>query len=355
MALGEYRSGGVPGQGGADVGYQSPNTMGGYVWQDNGEGGVNYYKTIDTGTATKRVPVTREEFAQQTGQDPGAIEGWVTQQFGTTSPVPGFNDAQSNTPVDTSGGTGDGTGGSTATTPELKTYKGITYDLNNVTDRAAFYKIMSGDIDTELSKTLAAGNLSYAKQLIDTQDQMDQYMHDWNAQGKTLGEGYNQGITARQQFFQGLGGRAYQSAMGTSGQNALNELGKAQTERNYQKGLAENQNTQAKSALETAFNDWQNNLATTAQTNKDTLNTDMSNIQGSQFNAPAQPVLSGQADLTPYTDVTNFNQLATSPAMTSQQKALPNQPAMTLAQYLQQLQPGVTNPLDEVLKGRSYV
>ena len=72
MALGEYRSYTGPGLGGPSQGYQS--NASGYLAVPSSDGGVNYFRKVDTGVATVLQPITREQYAQGTGEDVGSIE-----------------------------------------------------------------------------------------------------------------------------------------------------------------------------------------------------------------------------------------------------------------------------------------
>jgi hypothetical protein len=114
--------------------------------------------------------------------------GLLANQQGTT--IQAQQDAAAAT---ASGGGGSGTAAG-ETTPDIVYLNGIAYDLNNEGDRDAFYQLKSAEIDKQLTQALQTGQLSYAKQLASIQDQMTQYMHDWTAEGETLGKEYNQGI-----------------------------------------------------------------------------------------------------------------------------------------------------------------
>jgi hypothetical protein len=228
-------------------------------------------------------------------------------------------------------------GDGTAQTPNMVTFKGIQYDLNNQADRNAFIQIQSAEVDKKLSDALKSGQLGYAAKLLD-------YKHSWEAQGQTLQEGYNQGQTARQQNYQGLGTRAYQSAMGASGQYALNKLGEAQNERNYQKN-------QYNSGLEQAYNDWIGGAQENAQGQKDTLSTNVANI--GDFNPTS--VSNAQTDLSAYTPAVNFQQFANQPSV-NQGKFVSQAPVQqqTLADYLQQVDPSKqSDTLNQYLLGKT--
>jgi hypothetical protein len=244
-------------------------------------------------------------------------------------------------------------GGGTATQPELVVYNGVTYDLNNPSDRQAFFELKSADIDKQLTEALKTGQLSYAAKLAETQDSLTEFMHSWESQGTELLSGYNQGQTARQQSYQGLGTRAYQSSMGTSGQYALNQLGEAQTERNYQKGIAEKQTKNATSSLEQAYNDWINSTGKTAQQNKDSLSTDVQAIGGFDTSKMSAPITS-QSDLSPYTPFVNFTSLSNSP-LVNNARTVSKTPTsqMTLSEWLQQNGSKGGNPLADYLAGKA--
>jgi hypothetical protein len=229
---------------------------------------------------------------------------------------------------------GDG-GGGTAYVPDIRVFKGINYDLNNPDDRNAFIQVQSAEVDKQLKTALDSGMLGYAAKLLD-------YKRSWEAQGQTLQEGYNQGMTARQQAFQGKGTRAYQSAMGTSGQNALNKLGEAQNERNYQKN-------QFNSGLETAYNDWISGARENAQSQKDTLSTNVANI--GDFNPTS--VSNAQTDLSAYTPYTNFQQFQSSPMATQGVASKAPAQQMTLSEWLGQQTGSQADSLKKYLMGNA--
>lgn len=234
--------------------------------------------------------------------------------------------------------TQDTTGGGTApaqTTPNMVTFKGVQYDLNNAGDRNTFIQTQSAEVDKKLNDALKSGQLGYAAKLLD-------YKHQWEAQGKTFQEGYNQGQTARQQAYQGLGTRAYQSSMGNSGQYALNQLGNAQNERNYNKN-------QFNTGLDTAYNDWIKGVQGTAQTQKDTLATNVGNIGGFDTSKIANPT----TDLTQYTPYTNFQQFSSAPVSQGGGKSLAPAQQMTLSQWLGQQTGNQADTLKQYLLGKS--
>jgi hypothetical protein len=258
-------------------------------------------------------------------QDPGftqAIEN-TRDPFGDASPT------QTQTNPLTSGG-------GTATTPNMVTFKGIQYDLNNPSDRNAFIQIQSAEVDSKLKEALKSGQLGYAAKLL-------VYKHSWEAQGQTLQEGYNQGQTARQQAYQGLGTRAYQSSMGASGQYALNKLGEAQNERNYQKD-------QFNSGLDTAYNDWIKGAGDQAQTQKDTLATNVGNIGGFDTSKLGNP----QVDVSQYTPYTTFQSFANAPTIAGGGKSLAPVQQQTLSQWLGRQDPNAqTDSLKQYLLGKA--
>ena len=281
--------------------------------------------------------------------------GLLANEQGTTIQDQRDAEAAAAAEAASAGGGGEGIAEAPAEAPyvpDIIYLNGIAYDLNNESERAAFYQVKSAEIDKNLTQALQSGNLKYAAELAGIQDQMTQYMHDWTAQGEELGKGYSQGMTARQQFFQGLGTRAYQSAMGTSGQQALNKLGEAQTERNYQKGIQEAQTKKATSGLEQAFNEWQTGAGQQAQGLKDELRGTVTAIGGFN-NAPAQAPIVSQADLSAYTPYLNFQALAGSPLVTQQKTVTKPVSQMTLSEWLQNYAGKSTNPLQDYLQGKT--
>lgn len=350
--------------------FEKQDVGGGYAfaYKTNSDGsvGVNYYFNGQ--------PIPNAQFAQATGADVGKLEANAYNAMANArqvaGPVPNSylnqtmpegsnaNDIYNNplaigdaakTPTSPTGG-----GPAAAPyVPEIVTFMGKNYDLNNPDDRNAYIEVQSGEIDKELTKALQTGNLTYAAKLAEQQDQMTQYNRDWQAQGKDLLGGYNQGQSARQQAYQGMGTRAYQSSMGTSGQYALNQLGEAQNERMYQKGIAEKQNKNAITGLETAYNDWISGAQSSAQANKDSLSTNVANIGGFDTSKLGK-TLSSQADLAPYTPYTNFQSLSSSP-MVGAAKTISQAPVsqMTLSQWLQANSNKSGNQLQLYLQGKA--
>lgn len=220
-------------------------------------------------------------------------------------------------PLDT-GGTSGGSGA--AYTPNMVVFKGIQYDLNNPDDRNAFIGVQSAEVDKNLTSALKSGNLSYAAKLLE-------YKHNFEAEGQKLGQDYSTGMANRQQYYAGLGTRAYQSSGGSSAKFALDTLGKAQNERNYQKD-------QFNSGLEQEYNNWIQGAQANAQTQKDTMTNQVANIGGFD----TSKINGSMADLSQYSPIINFQQLAASPMATGAGKVMAPQQQMTLSQYLQQNQ-----------------
>lgn len=267
----------------------------------------------------------------------GGMTPYQGTAYGPVMPTQDPNAVQTQDPYTTQNiSTGGGTAPAPAYVPNMVTFKGIQYDLNNEADRNAFIQTQSAAVDKQLSDALKAGQLGYAAKLLD-------YKHSWEAQGQELAGGYSQGMTGRQQAFQGRGTRAYQSAMGTSGQNALNQLGNAQNERNYQKG-------QFDTGMEGAYNEWIQGAQGQAQTQKDTLATDVTNIGG--FDSTG--INNKQVDVSQYTPFTNFQQFANAPTSSGGGKSMAPAPQMTLSQYLQQNTASQQDPnyLSQYLMGK---
>lgn len=108
--------------------YQWQNS--GYIWKDNGAGGVNYYQQVDNGTTNKLMPISREQFAQGTGQDVGAIEQWVAQNASTTT------EQQPTTTALTDAG--DGVGGSGTPARVDEAVSPLTGKVYNLADPGQF-------------------------------------------------------------------------------------------------------------------------------------------------------------------------------------------------------------------------
>lgn len=293
--------------------YQS---AGGYSWQPNGSGGVDYFMLVDNGTSSKRVPITNTEYQRGTGENTNAIEQQASQDFGTSTNINGLLNTVGSGTTSTSG-IGSGSGGGSSTAPKTFSHNGRVYDQGNSNDMQAYYGVRSGEIDKQLMDALKQGQFDQAKQIID-------YKTQWDQQGKDLMSGYSQGMTNRQQNFQGLGARSYQSAMGESGRNALNQLGQAQDQRNTD--LSSN-NT----GMDKAYNDF-------VKQNADTRTTAMDSLYNSQPGTDVNPTLKGytpaavsQTDISKFTPYTNFQQLASSP-MAQQPVA-----GMTLSDKLKQM------------------
>jgi hypothetical protein len=318
--------------------YDSPTIHGlkgeSYMWEPNGSGGVNYYKVLDNGASSSgRVPVSREVFASNTGADVGQIESYVQANTGN-----GGYSTNADAPPDSGlgGGTSGGGGGGTPAPSQLFSYGGVQYNGANPQDMQRYYGVRSGEIDKQLQDALTQGQFDQAKQLID-------YKAQWDQQGKDLLAGYGQGVTSRQQYFQGLGGRAYQSSMGSSGQYALNQLGEAQTKRNTD--LASN-NT----AMDRAYNDFVNQNTQKAVTAKDALVNSQPGMDSNPTLAGYTPQQATPTDISQYTPYTNFSQLAASPMA---------QPAatsgVTLAEKLKQLKDPNGFSLADYILGKGTV
>lgn len=95
------------------------NNVNGYSYAPNGTGGVDYFKLQDNaaGTASMPVPITREEYARGTGEDPNSIEqnAYLSMQdqmdAGQVANASGNNGDGTplNSPEQNPGGTGGGT------------------------------------------------------------------------------------------------------------------------------------------------------------------------------------------------------------------------------------------------------
>jgi hypothetical protein len=188
------------------------------------------------------------------------------------------------------------TSSGSGTTQQPFAYNGVTYDPNSPEDMQAYYAVRSGEIDKQLTDALKQGQFDFAKQLID-------YKTEWDQQGKDLASGYSQGMTNRQQYFQGLGSRAYQSSMGTSGQFALNQLGEAQNQRNTD---LNSNNT----SMDRAYNDWINQQQQTTQTSRDALLNSQPGMDTNPALAGYTPAAPTKTDISQYTPYTTFSQLA---------------------------------------------
>jgi hypothetical protein len=297
----------------AQQGYQSYDSWAG----DNG---------LPNSTGIMDNPATSQKTNQTDAQN---------QALGSNNPniAPNWNQAPAT--QQTSQQTGGSTGGTSGGT-KLFDYNGVRYDGNNPQDMQAYYAVRSGEIDKQLSDALKNGQFDQVKQLVD-------YKAQWDQQGKDLLAGYGQGVTNRQQYFQGLGGRAYQSSMGTSGQFALDQLGQAQTQRNTD--LASN-NT----AMDRAYQQFIDQNTQTAQTAKDTLANAQPGMDTNPTLAGYTPQQGAQTDISQYTPYTTFSQLVNSPMA---------QPAgvsgMTLSAKLKQLQDPNTFNLNDYMLGKAGV
>lgn len=241
MALGEYRSTTGSGTlGGASQGYQS---NGGYIWRPNGSGGVDYFRLDDTGTSTKMVPITREQYSSGSGQDVGAIEQQVANDKGAAMDYFNQLDAQaaasgavfgSSTPAKTApaatGGTNTISGNSGQVLGFATLQNGQTYNLDDPTQKQAFFTdkmgLLQGLRQTELAKNQGTTNQNIAaidQQITDTQQQAKDYVGTYDKNVNQFGQDYSLGNTKRGSFFSGLSPNAFQSSQGSSQQFAENQ------------------------------------------------------------------------------------------------------------------------------------
>jgi hypothetical protein len=132
-----------------------------YIWQDNGTGGVNYFQKRDIGGMTKLVPVSREDFATNTGEDVGAIENWVADQY-----QPGQLAPAETAPSYSGAGTGGGTGG------------GLTFPIwfngQQYHDEASYVNAVNNLINQNYTKSTQNAQKMYQNGLISLDEMEDQ-------------------------------------------------------------------------------------------------------------------------------------------------------------------------------------
>lgn len=325
--------------------------VGQYIWQDNGQGGVNYFKVYDTGTSSIKQPISREQYASGTAasgtpQDPGAIENWVTQNHQNAN-----NKPEGDTPTTQTNTTSGSTNG-------FKSLNGQVYNLDDPTQRSAFLTARNSQYESQLAQTnseldqnmnsdLASAGRTFQdkynlfnKNQSDLNSQLDEYNTGNDQYSKdlyNLYEGFGQGNVARQNYFTRLSPDTYQHSQGTSANYANNMYQKGVGEENTARGkyfgdLNYNiaTNKQGLSDLGSDYNSYLDNARnyyasqknqnnTTYNQGKDSLNQDSITLNNNKYNGfnyngtPQGTVTANQVDLSAYTPYTNFQALGSSP------------------------------------------
>lgn len=232
-------------------------------------------------------------------------------------------------------------------------YNGQWYDLNNEGDRQAYADAKMTEVNQEYKAAMKSGNYSYASQLAELGQQIgeissskNQYLQGWEQNERNLTEGYNLGMTRRQNMFTGLGPRAYQSSMGTSGNYALGKYNEGENQLSQDKkyalaayAAAEARAKRAKQDLANAFNTWSESVGRQAQQSGEGVVNAMANVPGFNYQAAGVKVPQfAQTDLSGYTPYTTFSGFASSPM--AQQAMNMFSPAKKLTQQAE-AQPGL--------------
>lgn len=255
----------------------------------------------------------------------------------------------------TSNSGGGSAGGAPAYQPNFIVFRGARYDLNNPSQAQAFLSARNAALDEQVQeytntvnqqlgydisdaeRQFGKSKSEYDRMLSELGLQRSDYLSDYNTSLADLGEGFNVGNIKRAGYFSKSSPQAFQSSELASGQFALDKYNQAQAEKAREKernlNLFSTQETslgQDLSDLELDYNTYLDrrraqaaNALTSARqqanTSRDTYATELANMGGvgaNLFRASTNqyaPVTPTQVDLSPYTQYTNFNQLAQSP------------------------------------------
>lgn len=202
-----------------------------YRWEDDGKGGVNYYRIVDDGSSSTPVPITREEFAKNTGEDIGGIENWVKGNYDSSNKSAETDPAITNG----TGGTGTGSIGSR----QVVGPDGGIYDLNTPAGAEAYKAAKDNWVNTEYSNKMGEFNTSLARGKQDLSTQQNAYktakdrFYGVDGQPGSYQKGINDLNMSKDQrdsgtlgYFLNKGANVYQSAEGDAmkqSQNIYNE------------------------------------------------------------------------------------------------------------------------------------
>lgn len=211
----------------------------------DGTPGVDYFHVDPAGNLS---PITREDYGQGTGVDPGLVESQARNDFQS------YMNTGGNRAVDLPrvGGKIDSkqsvaSGGGTTYQPQPTTLFDQdgnpigTYDLANPNDRLRYYtdkkSILEKIRDEQIAQYNKDATNAFSEAKLTTEkniSEIDQQLSDLETEAKNYVTDYNKQVNAftdtkalgdvnRQQFFTKLSPNAYQSSQGTSQQYAENQ------------------------------------------------------------------------------------------------------------------------------------